>query len=390
MVDSNKIDPDLCLDPNCAETYQCSFCLFIPLIQQYSCSKCQKIMCLECMTICKNICQYRCENSTFQPIQSLTKSKIESIKLKCDKCYQIFLSVDFENHTPKCGKNKCSFRICPQIINENEKKYSFIINNYQIYFCSKECKFAYKLAIHDFSKDSIESDKKLRSIIEEISLDKELHVHCHKQNQNNEFPINIEMNKLKLGSSSYSEDNSLLGIESHDGSCDFQWASNSSKEIALSNENRSAFLKETGFAFRSIVSDKYFKKGIFYWEIIPDTLTENELKVGICLSNNFDKNTSFSDYEFGYAFYGIGQLRHGSNSSQGTLFGKPFKNEGTLGVCLNMDKGTLSFALNSKFLGIAFTDDKLKKGPIYAAISLLHKAGLTLITRKPLPSYFIL
>lgn len=56
-------------------------------------------------------------------------------------------------------------------------------------------------------------------------------------------------------------------------------------------------------------------------------------------------NTSYSDFDYGYAFYGLGQLRHGNNAA-GEKYGKPFKNYGVLGVWLNMDKGQLSFALN--------------------------------------------
>jgi len=52
-------------------------------------------------------------------------------------------------------------------------------------------------------------------------------------------------------------------------------------------------------------------------------------------------------------------LRHGSNASGGQ-YGKRFKKEGVLGCLLNMNKGTLSFALNGEFLGVAFTDNKLK------------------------------
>jgi E3 ubiquitin-protein ligase NRDP1 len=42
---------------------------------------------------------------------------------------------------------------------------------------------------------------------------------------------------------------------------------------------------------------------------------------------------------------GLGQLRHGSNAT-GPSYGKRFKKEGVLGVCLNMNNGTLSFSLN--------------------------------------------
>ena len=53
-----------------------------------------------------------------------------------------------------------------------------------------------------------------------------------------------------------------------------------------------------------------------------------------------------------------------------------------------MNAGTLSFALNGEYFGIAFTHENLKKAPIYAAVSLLHCAGCTIENNKPVPSYF--
>lgn len=51
--------------------------------------------------------------------------------------------------------------------------------------------------------------------------------------------------------------------------------------------------------------------------------------------------------------------------------------------------GTLSFALNNEFMGVAFKDVGLTKGPIFAAVALLHCAGCTIVTGKPVPSYMI-
>lgn len=51
-----------------------------------------------------------------------------------------------------------------------------------------------------------------------------------------------------------------------------------------------------------------------------------------------------------------------------------------------MDKGTLSFSLNGEFMGVAFTDPMLKKGPLYPAVALLHCAGCHLDTSKQIPN----
>jgi E3 ubiquitin-protein ligase NRDP1 len=37
-----------------------------------------------------------------------------------------------------------------------------------------------------------------------------------------------------------------------------------------------------------------------------------------------------------------------------------------------MEKGTLAFSLDGKYMGIAFEDEELKNGPIYPAIALIH------------------
>ena len=76
------------------------------------------------------------------------------------------------------------------------------------------------------------------------------------------------------------------------------------------------------------------------------------MKIGVTSSKKFDLNSAFCDHPFGWAYYGIffsnlglGQLRHASNAT-GAVYGKRFKKDGVLGVCLNMNKGTLSFSLN--------------------------------------------
>jgi E3 ubiquitin-protein ligase NRDP1 len=139
--------------------------------------------------------------------------------------------------------------------------------------------------------------------------------------------------------------------------------------------------------FRSVVSTTSFSSGRHYWEILPDPLSENEIKVGVSMSNKFEFNSAFCDYKFGMAYYGIGQLRHFSNAS-GNLYGKRFKKTGVLGVFLNMNKGTLSFSLNGEDMGVAFKDEQLSKKPVFIAAALLHTSGCTLRGELPIPPIY--
>eukprot|EP00829_Urostomides_striatus_P019563 TRINITY_DN7641_c0_g1_i1.p2 TRINITY_DN7641_c0_g1~~TRINITY_DN7641_c0_g1_i1.p2 ORF type:complete len:268 (+),score=55.89 TRINITY_DN7641_c0_g1_i1:3-806(+) len=121
------------------------------------------------------------------------------------------------------------------------------------------------------------------------------------------------------------------------------------QNIVLSEDSRVCFLQEGGYCFRTVLANIGFTSGIQYWEIHADSRTENELKIGVACKKNFNLNTAFCDYEYGWGYYGLGQLRHGNNSS-GPKYGATFKNSGYLGICLDMNKGQLSFALNGEFM----------------------------------------
>ena len=46
--------------------------------------------------------------------------------------------------------------------------------------------------------------------------------------------------------------------------------------------------------------------GCHYWEIMADERTENELKIGVATKRDFNYNTAFCDFEYGWAYYGLG------------------------------------------------------------------------------------
>jgi len=124
-----------------------------------------------------------------------------------------------------------------------------------------------------------------------------------------------------------------------DSGDDFCWdPKNSSKEITFSQDCRHVLLAEPKYLFRSVIANRPFSDGVHYWEIIADSRTEHELKIGVTTQQTFNLSNAFCDHEFGFAYYGLGQLRHGNNA-EGFKYGKPFKRKGVLGVCLDMDKG---------------------------------------------------
>ena len=63
---------------------------------------------------------------------------------------------------------------------------------------------------------------------------------------------------------------------------EFCWdAENSSKDISFSADFRHAFLYESNYYFRTVISNKPFMGGVHCWEIIADGRTEHELKIGV-------------------------------------------------------------------------------------------------------------
>jgi len=103
---------------------------------------------------------------------------------------------------------------------------------------------------------------------------------------------------------------------------EFAWdPENSSRDVQFSADFRHLFLCESNYYFRTVVGNRPFSDGVHYWEIVADSRTEHELKVGVTTQQKFNVNSSFSDYDFGFAYYGLGSLRHNSNAV-GKNFGK--------------------------------------------------------------------
>lgn len=178
------------------------------------------------------------------------------------------------------------------------------------------------------------------------SFSENLHKECEKRIGNLKAMVKAVSGKslMIINDSEYSS-----------GITTFKWDVNKKGQgIQVYNNGESLLLHESCYAFRTIVGCTPFNSGVHYWEITADRRTENELKIGVTRNINFNYDTvrlylknnffciiyylqSFSDYNFGWAFYGIGQLRHGNNAT-GESYGKKFKKYGVLGVFLDMNR----------------------------------------------------
>jgi hypothetical protein len=75
--------------------------------------------------------------------------------------------------------------------------------------------------------------------------------------------------------------------------------------------------------------------------------------------------------------------------SQGVKYGSYRRKRGTIGVFLNMQKGTLSFIQDQDYLGIAFQDQALTVGPLYAAISIQKGTEAVLMVPAGIPRFLL-
>lgn len=357
------------------------------------CTVCGSLFCESCIKLwseknnIQNLiseCPLRCKKSNdlkdsiFKNVGKVIRNMLMSLEVECpnSNCKKIMSLEDYENHEYLCGFPKCDNALCQAA---SEKLIEFKLDNEPEphKFCDIMCKISYQFqnVILHSSKD--EAVKWFHDILCKLN-DDQAHANCDKRIDN-----------LKSMVKALSGNNPPINdLEYSPGITHFKWDSTKKGQgIQVFNNGDSLLLSETCYAFRTIVSNVGFTHGTHYWEIVADRRTENELKIGISKNLNFNYDTSFSDYSFGWAFYGVGQLRHGNNAA-GDLYGKKFKKSGVLGVFLDMNRGVLSFAIDGEYFGIGFQSDELKEGPIYAAVSLLHVGGCILQTGIPAPLYF--
>jgi hypothetical protein len=66
------------------------------------------------------------------------------------------------------------------------------------------------------------------------------------------------------------------------------------------------YLSEDVYLFRTVIASIGFVEGTHYWELVADSRTENELKIGVIKNREIDLKTAFCDYSCGWAYYATG------------------------------------------------------------------------------------
>ncbi|KRX08890.1 Concanavalin A-like lectin/glucanases superfamily [Pseudocohnilembus persalinus] len=160
------------------------------------------------------------------------------------------------------------------------------------------------------------------------------------------------------------------------------------KQIVIDDADPTkASISQSNYVFRSVLTNQGFSDGVHYWEINIGP-KGNDLKIGVSCQTEFNYDSAFCDHKFGFGIYGH-DLRNGSNASGKRYSPKIRVKPGcTVGVCLNMELGQLSFSIDGTYLGIAFEDPQLSEGTIYPAVSFLTSGSITANFNAQIPEDF--
>ncbi|CAD8203527.1 unnamed protein product [Paramecium octaurelia] len=332
--------------------FECSLCMKLAMSAQI-CEKCGFMYCKQCLLeiFGPNYECVQCQSKQFKPIeQSALQEAYEQIlnnsvnikPVKINKPPPEPPVVEIQQWQTFLKENCINFDLCKSNINQ-------IFQNEQV--CSLECLYYTKIIPLYEQQDFANIRKEINNLEKYQPLKNVL------SNQQ------VGFSQFVNGITRFTFNRCAPGIQ------------------ILESQ---VILQEDTFTFKTATSSVGFQQGIHYWKIIPLPMSKNEMKIGVSTSDNYDLKTSFSDYNFGYAFYTIGQFRNGSNSN-GLAYGARFTNTGEVGVLLDMNRGILAFSYNGNFLGKAITTDCLKKGPIYPCVALLRQAGFEFQCGIPIP-----
>lgn len=141
---------------------------------------------------------------------------------------------------------------------------------------------------------------------------------------------------------------------------------NSGPAIFVGGNEMSASFRSNE-TWSTILGTTPFCTGINYWELHLDKSATSYLFIGVA-TRDADLATFLGGDDNGWGFIGDRALYH--KRTKVKAYGERFGQGDTIGVTLNMDRGTLSFSKNGQDLGVAFEG---LVGSVYPAVAFYNQ-----------------
>ncbi|CAN0546003.1 unnamed protein product, partial [Ectocarpus sp. 12 AP-2014] len=141
---------------------------------------------------------------------------------------------------------------------------------------------------------------------------------------------------------------------------------NSGPAILVSSNEMSASFRSNE-TWSTVLGTTSFSTGSNYWELHLDKSATSYLFIGVA-TRDADLATFLGGDDHGWGFIGDRALYH--KRTKVKAYGERFSQGDTIGINLNMDRGTLSFSKNGQDLGVAF--DGLV-GSLYPAVAFYNQ-----------------
>eukprot|EP00824_Muranothrix_gubernata_P014381 TRINITY_DN29894_c0_g1_i2.p1 TRINITY_DN29894_c0_g1~~TRINITY_DN29894_c0_g1_i2.p1 ORF type:complete len:303 (-),score=24.28 TRINITY_DN29894_c0_g1_i2:8-868(-) len=267
----------------------CVICCMVPR-DPMECASCSQLFCKKCIQKWmhgKNQCPNRCDGKNIRMASKVIVKLIRNLEIKCVHCGMVKKIESIDKHQAECKKPKCANDACETLESAITTPQHVFLKGEKKVTCSLQCKFVAQLQ-EVLTKDEqyIPILRKAHDLFSEYGKQNDLHINCQKQVHDliSEFE--------KHSSQAQSQKAYIPRNPGKNGFCDFTLDQNHSAQgITLSHGNKSCYLQEAGYCFRTVLGNAPMTSGIYYWEIHADPRTENELKIGVSSERSFNLNT---------------------------------------------------------------------------------------------------
>lgn len=313
-IEVEKIHPE---DAPMLEEFECIICRNFPE-EPKQCDTCKKHFCNTCIiewTEKNRSCPIKCNPSgiTIKELEAEPLSRYNNLRMLCNKnCGKYIALVDYLDHITLCNLPDCT-PTCG-------RKTKYVYNG--INTCSYNC----LVKNHpDVLADPLLNEEKIKASHPDVDLSRF-------------FPVIFDPAKA-------------------------------SSELTVTSLN-SFMSKSDHNEFQTVLSKVGLLGGIHRFEFTTGK-AQHPVKVGATKDDTVPKDTAFSDFENGFAFFTVGQSRNDSNAS-GLLYGNKLDDTvvNKIKMEISMGEGKMRFGTNGETFGTCFEEELLKSGPFYVAISV--------------------